>query len=88
MRLLPQVIHRYLYRDAIDQAEAAGLLHCIGCGLCSYVCPSKIEMSDQFTHAKEQVRREHDEAAAAEADRTRREESKQLEIEHSEDWRK
>lgn len=88
IRLLPQVIHRYLYRDAIDQAEAAGLPHCVDCGLCSFVCPSKIELTHQFAQAKEQVRQEREEAAAAEADRTRREEDKQLGKEHSEDWRK
>ncbi len=63
--LLPQILHRYLYRDAIDQAQAAGVDLCIGCGLCSYVCPSKIELRQQFAEAGERLReeREHTEAA-------------------------
>ena len=87
MQLLPQVIHRYLYRDAVDQAEAAGLLHCIGCGLCSFVCTSKIDLAHQFALAKEQVQQEREEAAAAEVERSRREQGKQHEIKHSEDWK-
>ncbi|MEF8787468.1 MAG: 4Fe-4S dicluster domain-containing protein [Planctomycetota bacterium] len=31
---------------------------CMGCGLCSYVCPSKIELRSQMLDAQEQVRRE------------------------------
>lgn len=88
MRLLPQIIHRYLYRDAIDQAETAGLMHCVACGLCSFVCPSKIELAHEFVEAREELDREHAEAAAAEAERHRREEVKEKEKEHSEDWRK
>ena len=56
--LLPQILHRYLFRDAIDQAQAAGVDLCIGCGLCSYVCPSKIELRQQFAEAQERLREE------------------------------
>ncbi len=56
--LLPQILHRYLYRDAIDQAQAAGVDLCIGCGLCSYVCPSKIELRQQFSDAQARLREE------------------------------
>jgi len=62
--LLPQVLHRYLYRDAIDEAQAAGLDLCVGCGLCSYVCPSKIELRQQFSEAKARLREEQAHAAA------------------------
>ena len=87
-RLLPQVLHRYIYRDAIDQAEAAGLPLCIRCGLCSYVCPSKIELSHEFTKTQERLEAEHREQAAMETERERREENRTSEAEHSEDWRK
>lgn len=86
--LMPQVLHRYLYRDAIDEAERTGLPLCIGCGLCSYVCPSKIELSHQFAEAQARLLREHEQAAAAEAAHARLEEAQQREKEHSEDWRK
>jgi Na+-transporting NADH:ubiquinone oxidoreductase subunit A len=64
--LLPQVLHRYLYRGAIDEAEAAGLDLCVECGLCTYVCPSKLELKKQFLDAAEQLRLEHEEARQAE----------------------
>ena len=87
MPLLPQVIHRYLYRDAIDEAERAGLMHCAGCNLCTFVCPSKIEMAHQFAEARETLRQERADAEAMETVRNRREETKRMEEEYSEDWR-
>lgn len=86
--LLPQVIHRYLYRDAIDEAEAAGLPRCLLCGLCTFVCPSKIELQRQFSEMLDRLRKERLAQAEAEAKREQREESKKSEAEHSEDWRK
>jgi Na(+)-translocating NADH:ubiquinone oxidoreductase A subunit len=65
--LMPQIIHRYLYREDLDKAYALGLDICIDCGLCSYVCTSKIELRQQFMEAMEQIRREQEEAAAAES---------------------
>jgi len=62
--LLPQVLHRYLYHEALDEAEAAGLDLCVDCGLCTYVCPSKIELQKQFAQAREQLRVEREEALA------------------------
>ncbi len=85
--LLPQVLHRYLYRDAIDEAERAGLTLCIGCGLCSYVCPSKIELTHQFDVARERLIVEHREAAEAEAAQIRQEQARQHEKAHREDSR-
>jgi Na+-transporting NADH:ubiquinone oxidoreductase subunit A len=86
--LMPQVLHRYLHRDAIDEAERTGLPLCIHCGLCSYVCPSKIELRHQFSEAQERLLREHEQAAAAEFAHHRAEDAQQREKEHSEDWRK
>ncbi len=88
MGLLPQVLHRYLHRDAIDEAERVGLSLCVGCGLCSYVCPSKIELRHQFAMAQERLHVEHEEAQAAENARRSHEESFLREKEHGEDWRK
>ncbi len=62
--LMPQILHRYLYREAFDEAEAVGLDLCAECGLCTYVCPSKIELKKQFVEAAEQLRLEHEEAKA------------------------
>jgi Na+-transporting NADH:ubiquinone oxidoreductase subunit A len=65
--LMPQIIHRYLYREAFDEAMAAGLDLCIDCGLCTYVCPSKIELQRQFQDVLEQLRLEHEESAVSES---------------------
>lgn len=67
MGLMPQVLHRYLYRDSLDDAAETGLGLCTGCGLCSFVCPSKIELRHQFAEALERLRleREHLEADQA-----------------------
>ena len=65
MALLPQMIHRYLYRDALDEAQSIGLDLCIGCGLCAYVCPSKIELRQQFADAQARLREERAHTAAA-----------------------
>lgn len=88
MQLLPQVLHRYLHRDAIDEAEQTGLPLCIGCGLCAYICPSKIELRHQFLEAQRRLQIEHAQTVAAEAAQERLETSRQHEKEHSEDWRK
>ena len=63
----PHLIHKYLYEDALEEAEAARIDLCVECGLCSYVCPSKIELLEQFREAKVAIARELAEAAAEEA---------------------
>jgi Na+-transporting NADH:ubiquinone oxidoreductase subunit A len=59
----PHLIHKYLYEDALEDAEAARIDLCVECGLCSYVCPSKIELLEQFRQAKAAIARELAEAA-------------------------
>jgi len=66
VRLFPQVLHRYLYRGGLDEAEATGLDRCVDCRLCTFVCPSKIELQQQFAEARETLRAEHAEAAEVE----------------------
>jgi Na+-transporting NADH:ubiquinone oxidoreductase subunit A len=73
MGLMPQVLHRYLYRDALDEAEKTGLPLCIGCGLCSYVCPSKIELRHEFAEAQNHLRLEQEQAAADKAQKPTKE---------------
>jgi len=53
--LWPHLIHKYLYQDKLEEAEAARLDLCVECGLCSYVCPSKLELLDQFRTAKKAI---------------------------------
>jgi Na(+)-translocating NADH:ubiquinone oxidoreductase A subunit len=63
VRIMPQVIHRYLHRDMPEEAVKAGLELCIDCNLCSFVCPSKIELQGQFSQSREQLLQERLEAA-------------------------
>ena len=42
-------------RDRFDAAEREGLLSCIECGCCDYVCPSQRPMVHLFRHAKHQL---------------------------------
>ena len=41
MRLLPNKIASYVEYNRINEAQINGLLDCIECGSCSYICPSK-----------------------------------------------
>jgi len=47
-----------------EEAEKAGLNICIDCNLCTFVCPSKLDLQTQFTDAREQLRQERLEAAS------------------------
>ena len=58
--LLPQIIHRYLYADNIDNAQKMGLDRCIDCNLCTFICPSKIELGVEFAEARETLRKEQE----------------------------
>lgn len=58
VQLLPQVLHRYLFRGLLDEAANCGLDRCIDCNLCTFVCPSKIELGQQFAEAREQLQAE------------------------------
>ena len=50
--ILPHLAYKALWADEIEEALEHGLLDCVECGLCSYVCPSKIELSQTFVAAK------------------------------------
>jgi Na(+)-translocating NADH:ubiquinone oxidoreductase A subunit len=55
VQIMPQVLHRYLYREAYDETERAGLDRCVDCNLCTFVCPSKIELQKQFSEARQRL---------------------------------
>ncbi|MHC4187702.1 MAG: 4Fe-4S dicluster domain-containing protein [Planctomycetota bacterium] len=58
---MPHLLHKYLYRDLIEEVDQARVDLCIECGLCSYVCPSKIDLRQQFIDAKELIEKEKEE---------------------------
>ncbi|MBC8440165.1 MAG: 4Fe-4S dicluster domain-containing protein [Deltaproteobacteria bacterium] len=45
VNLAPSFIYKALSSDDIEDALSYGLLDCSRCGLCSYACPSKIELT-------------------------------------------
>ena len=56
--ILPQFTMKCLVVDEVEEALAHGLLDCAECGLCTYACPSKIELRDVFRAAKAQYYKE------------------------------
>jgi len=65
--IMPNVIHKYLYADEIENTIDARVDLCFECGLCSYVCPSKIDLRQQFIDAKRAIQEELEAVAEAEA---------------------
>lgn len=57
-RIMPNVIHKSLYRNDLERAIDARIDLCVDCGLCSYVCPSKIELRQEILDAKATIHAE------------------------------
>lgn len=56
--IMPHLIHKCLYRDALEEAELIRIDLCVNCGLCSFVCPSKIDLAREFIDGREIIQRE------------------------------
>jgi len=67
--IMPHWIHKLLYQDELEEADAVGMGRCIACGLCSFVCPSKLELREEFVDARGRLAAELAEAQRAEAQR-------------------
>jgi len=67
-RIMPHLLHKYLYSDLITEAEQGRIDLCVQCGLCSYVCPSKLELKQEFAEAMELIRQEKEQLQRQEAD--------------------
>ncbi len=50
--ILPEMLYKAILADEVEEYLSHGLLDCVQCGLCSYVCPSKIELTATFERAK------------------------------------
>ena len=59
--ITPHLIHKYLYRDLIEEVEEARVDLCVECGLCTVVCPSKIDLKKQIIDAKVLIANEKEE---------------------------
>jgi Na+-transporting NADH:ubiquinone oxidoreductase subunit A len=50
--ILPHMAYKAVLAEEVEEYLEHGLLDCVECGLCSYVCPSKIELTRAFMDAK------------------------------------
>ncbi|MDR1420565.1 MAG: electron transport complex subunit RsxC [Treponema sp.] len=55
-RLSPVIMNNSLEEGDIDYAVKAGLLDCIECGSCTYVCPARIKLVQRFRVGKQRQR--------------------------------
>jgi Na+-translocating ferredoxin:NAD+ oxidoreductase RnfC subunit len=78
---MPYLIHKYLYANLIEEAEQARVDLCVECGLCSYVCPSKIDLRTQLIDAKALIAKEKEELRQ---EQTRQEEARKQSEEKTE----
>lgn len=54
-RLSPVLMDRALQADNLDESIRCGLMDCIECGSCSWVCPSRIQLVQRFRVGKQRV---------------------------------
>jgi electron transport complex protein RnfC len=70
-RLSPAIMKEALDAGDLDEAVRAGLMDCVECGSCSYVCPARIKLVQRFRIGKQRLRirqvREQERKKAAEA---------------------
>jgi electron transport complex protein RnfC len=62
--LAPVLIVRALKADDLDEAKRCGLMDCVECGTCSYVCPARVQLVQRFKIGKQLVREEQAKIAA------------------------
>jgi electron transport complex protein RnfC len=55
-RLTPVIMNLRLDQDNLDGAVKAGLMDCMECGSCSYVCPARIKLVQRFRIGKQGLR--------------------------------
>ncbi|MBD3184631.1 4Fe-4S dicluster domain-containing protein [Candidatus Poribacteria bacterium] len=53
VELMPYLLNNYVTHDMLDEAREMGLMTCIDCGLCTYVCPCKIPLMENIQSGKE-----------------------------------
>jgi electron transport complex protein RnfC len=64
MKLVPTTIEKFVEAGQFDNAVGTGLLDCIECGSCAYVCPSRRRLVHNFKYGK-YIANERKKAAAA-----------------------
>ncbi|MGN0729862.1 electron transport complex subunit RsxC [Treponema sp.] len=67
MRLSPVLMVRELKTGCIDKAKKLGLMDCVECGCCAYICPANVRLVQRFRIGKSIVREQMAAAKAKEA---------------------
>jgi electron transport complex protein RnfC len=55
-RLSPALLNAALLSGDYEEAEAIGLLDCVECGTCSFVCPAHLQLVQRFRVGKQSLR--------------------------------
>ena len=58
--VLPGYLMRALHIDDVEEAERLGLSDCSECGLCTFVCPSKINFAEMIKDGIEGILKEEE----------------------------
>jgi electron transport complex protein RnfC len=64
-RLTPVLMNMRLDQDNLDEAVKAGLMDCMECGSCAYVCPARIKLVQRFRVGKQKLRMRQQAASAS-----------------------
>jgi electron transport complex protein RnfC len=54
--LSPVIMNTALESSDMDEAVKAGLLDCVECGSCSYICPARIKLVQRFRVGKQRLK--------------------------------
>ncbi|MGD9940845.1 MAG: 4Fe-4S dicluster domain-containing protein [Clostridia bacterium] len=57
-RINPSYLYHLAVKENFEAVEAAGILRCIDCGLCSFVCPVQLPLSSELFKAKKELAQE------------------------------
>jgi Na+-translocating ferredoxin:NAD+ oxidoreductase subunit C len=52
---VPALLGEYSANGLLSEAQALDIFACIECGLCAYVCPSKIPLLEQIREGKRKI---------------------------------
>ena len=75
MHLLPIYMNVYGKQEDLDNAVDCGMMDCIECGACTYICPARLPLIHAFRMGKQKVNNARMAAKAkAEAEKALREE--------------
>ena len=63
-QLSPVLMIRALKANKLDEAVHFGLMDCVECGICSYVCPARLKLVQRFKVGKQLLREAKQKEAA------------------------